>query len=129
MTASLSDMLQDMVDQLPGCLHTSVIDGNTGLSLVSVSDEVDALDAAGTDAYHNDLYRLSKSTLEGSPLTDEVSEVIMTSRQARFVSVPVGDSGYLWLVVTRRDATVGFIQAMMRKHVEKIGEGLSALVD
>lgn len=128
MTTSLNDMLQDLVDQLPGCLHTSVIDGQTGLAMASVSG-VDSLDGAGTDAYHNDLYRLSHSALEGTPISGEVNEIVLTSGDATYVSRPIEKTGYLWLVVTDRDTTVGFVQALMRKQIQKIEESLQVFVD
>ncbi len=128
MSGSLSELLNELADQLPGCLHTSVIDGQTGLALVSVS-EVDALDAAGTDAYHNDLYRLSEIALRDTPVSAQVNDVVLSSDEGTFVSIPIGKSGYRWLVVTGRDATVGFVQALMRKHVARIGDSLNTLTE
>ena len=127
MATDLNATLQQLADQLPGCLHTSIIDGATGMALVSISS-VDPLDAAGTDAYHNDLYRLARSLLEESPVDAGVQEVVITSSEGQFVSIPAAETGYLWLVVTRRDTTLGFIQAMMRKHVEGISHQVQSLV-
>src|SRR6056297_1414419 len=115
MASTLFDMLQDFSGKVPGCLHTSVVEQETGLALASIS-ESDPLDAAGADAYHSDLYRLTGLALEGTPLSQNVEGIVLSSEDATFVSVPVEDTGYLWLVVTRRETTVGFTQAIMRKR-------------
>lgn len=127
MTTDLNATLSVLAEQLPGCLHTSIIDSSTGMALLAVSG-VDALDAAGTDAYHNDLYRLARTVLLESPVDEGIQEIVLTSGQAQFVSMPVAQTGYLWLVVTSRDATLGFVQALMRKHVDGICQGVQALV-
>lgn len=128
MDASLQDTLKKLAGQLPGCLHTSVIDGTTGLALAA-SSEVDALDAAGADAFHSDLYRLGRQAAHALPGADAIEEIVITSGEATCVSIPVEETGYLWLVVTKRDSTVGFIQALMRKYVFRIEESLRSLVD
>lgn len=127
MAPTLFDIIQEVTAQVPGCLHTSVVDGATGLSLASVSDG-DPLDAAGADAYHNDLYRLTELALEGLPLSGTAKGIVLTSRESTFISAPVEQTGYLWLVVTKRATAVGFTQAIMRKYVGRIEESLQALI-
>lgn len=127
MSATLHEMLEEISGKMPGCLHTSVIDSATGLALAACSDS-DPLDGAGADAFHSDLYRLSEAVIEGIPTAGEPRELVLTSKEATFVSVPVEETGYMWLVVAGRDTTVGFIQALMRKYVARIEEGLQALV-
>lgn len=127
MGTTLFEMLQELSEKLPGCLHTSVVDQETGLALASVS-ESDPIDAAGADAYHSDLYRLTSLALEGMPMSQDVEGIVLSSEVGTFVSVPVEDTGYLWLVVTRRDTTVGFTQAIMRKNLAGLGESLRGLV-
>ncbi len=128
MNASLHEMLKQLAGQLPGCLHTSIIDGETGMALASAS-EADELDAAGADAFHTDLYRLGRQAVDALPATDDVEQIVITSDKATCVSLPVQKTGYLWLVIAHRDATVGFIQALMRKHVGRIEDSLQALLD
>lgn len=127
MTISLHELLTDLTTALPGCLHSSVIDRETGLSLTSISSG-DPLDGAGADAFQNDLYRLTDLLVQGAGLSGEIDGMVLTSNQARFVSVPVPETTFLWLVVTRRETTVGFTQAIMRKHAPRVGESLSALL-
>lgn len=127
MSVSLHNLLDELAGELPGCLHTSVIDARTGLSLAA-SSETDPMNAAGADAFHTDLYRLGSqaaSTLSGA---EEVEEMVLTSEQGIYLSTPVEETGYLWLVVTEPDATVGFTQAMMRKYLEKVEQSLRELV-
>lgn len=121
MGATLHELLQELSDQVPGCRHTSVIDSRTGLALAAESD-TDPLDAAGADAFHSDLYRLSAAVLEGTPLAGQTEEVVLDSEDATFVSAPIGETGYLWLVVTERATTVGFVQALMRKYSSRLEE-------
>lgn len=127
MSESLNDMLQQLTDELPGFLHTSVIDADTGLALVANS-ETDSVNAAGADAFHADLYRMSRQALEQLPVGDEPRQFVMRSDEATFVSAPVSSTGYIWMVVTRPDTTVGFVQAMIRKHLSRIEEGITQLV-
>lgn len=127
MGATLTELLENLAGDVPGCQHTSVIDGRTGLSLAAVS-ETDPLDSAGTDAFHSDLYRLSQSLMDGTSLAGGAEEIVLNSGDATFISIPVDDTGFLWLVVTDRETTVGFVQALMRKHVGAIEESLRDLV-
>ena len=128
MSVTLNDTLAELSGKMPGCLHTSVIDSTTGLALAA-SSASDPISSAGADAFHSDLYRLSESVLKGIPTAQKPRELVLTSQEATFVSVPVEETGYLWLVVAGRDTTVGFIQALMRKHISRIEEGLRTLVE
>lgn len=125
MASSLIEVLKKFAEKLPGCLHTSIVDRSSGLALAAIS-EGDPLRGAGADAFHSDLYRLSGDLIEsGGP---EAAGIVLTSREGTFVSQPLGDSGFVWLVITERATTVGFTQAIMRKWHEEIQEGLQALV-
>lgn len=128
MSASLDELLDEVTAGLPGCLHTSVVAADTGLSLAGASVD-DSINAAGADAYHSDLYRLAGSVLEALPADQKrPAEIVLSSGRARFVSRPLNDGGYIWLVVTEADTTVGLIQAMMRKHVDRLQEALAGLM-
>ena len=127
MSVSLHNLLEELAGQLPGCLHTSIIDAQTGLSLAA-SSETEPMNAAGTDAFHTDLYRLGRQVAGQVSEEGEVEEMVLSSHRAVFVSTPVKGNGFLWLVVTEPDATVGFTQAMMRKHVARVEESLGELV-
>ncbi len=127
MEDTLQGLLERLASRLPGCLHTSVIDRETGLALASVS-ETDPLDAAGVDAYHNDLYRLAQEAVVKIPGSSQTQGMVISGKEAVFISNPVGRSGYLWLVVTDADATVGFTQAMMRKHLGAVTESVDELM-
>ncbi len=125
MSETLDQILDEISGDLQGCLHTSVIDGATGLALAA-SSRSDG--SAGADAFHNDLYRLGRQAVDALPGDRQLEEVVLTSQKATFVSVPVDETGYIWLVVAEGATTVGFIQAMMRKHVGRIEDGLAPLV-
>ncbi len=127
MSESLTDMLDKFTDDLSGCMHASVVDVSTGLALVAKSNSTE-VSGEGTDAFHADLYRMSQKLLADLPMGDEPREIVMRSQQATFVSTPLESTGYILLVVTGADTTVGFIQAMMRKHASRIEEGVGALV-
>lgn len=127
MSVSLHNLLNELAGELPGCLHTSVVDTRTGLSLAA-SSRTDPMNAAGADAFHTDLYRLGRQAAHDLSRADEVEEMVLTSEEAVFLSTPVETTGYLWLVVTEPDSTVGFTQAMMRKHLGRIEASLRELV-
>lgn len=127
MSASLYDMLEHVNGQLPGCLHMSVIDGETGLALASITTG-DLLDGAGVDAYHSDLYRLTGASLDNLPIRAYPEGIALVSEQANFVSTPLESSGYLWLVVTRRETNIGFIQALMRRFGADLEQSLRDLL-
>ncbi|RAL25432.1 hypothetical protein DL240_04270 [Lujinxingia litoralis] len=127
MTSSLYDLLNEITGELPGCLHTSVIDRETGLSLASVS-QGDPLETAGADAFHSDLFRTTGVLLEGLPLGNEADSLVLSSQRATFVSVPLAEMNYLWLVVTERRMTVGFTQALMRKHQGRLETSVRELL-
>ncbi len=127
MSLPLHKLLEELAGELPGCFHTSVIDARTGLSLASNS-QGDPINAAGTDAFHTDLYRLGREAAGQLSKAKDVQEMVLTSREAVYLSTPVEETGFLWLVVTEPDSTVGFTQAMMRKHLGRVHESLQALV-
>lgn len=127
MSVTLHELLEELAGHLPGCLHTSIIDVQTGLSLAT-SSAVDPMNAAGADAFHTDLYRLGRQVAEQFSTADGVEEMVLSSEEAIFVSTPVEETGFLWLVVTKPDSTVGFTQVMMRKHARRVGQSLGELL-
>lgn len=127
MASSLFELLHQVSEQLPGCIHTSVVDLETGLALAAVS-EGDPLDSAGADAFHSDLYRLSQTAAEDFSSGATPDGIVLTSGKSIFVSQPLEGTGFVWLVVTKRETTVGFTQAIMRKKSSQIAESLQALV-
>ena len=127
MSTSLHEILHEMAGEFPGCVHTSIVDSDTGLALAAAS-ETDPLDSAGADAFQSDLYRLSRKALQELPSEGQPREIVLTSKQAIFLSVPVETTGYLWLVVVRRGTTIGYLQALVRKHASRVEDGVRALV-
>lgn len=128
MNERLNDVLQQLTGELPGCLHTSVIDAATGLALVEAS-QAGTVNADGAAAFHADLYRMSRKVLNRLPVGNEPREMVLRGDEATVASIPVGSTGYIWLVITEPDTTVGLIQAMMRKHVSRIQQGVGTLVE
>lgn len=126
MATSLFDLLQRFSEQLPGCVHTSIVDRESGMAIAAVS-EGDPLDSAGADAFHSDLYRLSQEALSGT-VPNAPTGIVLTSKEVTFVSRPLDDSRFIWLVVTRRSTTVGFTQAIMRKKIDEVQAAIRALV-
>ena len=85
---------------------------------------------AGADAYHSDLYRLLGGVLRDLDSAQTPRGVVLTSREAVFISLPLPlpETGYLWHVVTDRKTTVGFTQAVMRKHASRIEDSIRGLL-
>lgn len=123
---SLITLLQTIADELPGCELTSVVSLDTGLSLAAATT-ADPNDAAAADAFHSELYRLTRNALAEAGAVSEIEDVVVQGGRRTFVSSPLGDSGYFWHVSTRSDTTLGFTQAVMRKYRDEVMRGISDL--
>lgn len=97
------------------------------MPLVSICGD-DPLDTAGVDAYHGDLYHVVGRALSELGYEQSVQGLVLTGKHAIFVSLPLADTGFFWHVATERTTTVGFTQAVMRKHAESILAGLQDLL-
>ncbi len=119
---SIFEILQQVAQNIPGCLMTSVVDADSGMSLASVSQ--DTLSAATADAYHADLYRSIERSMNMLENPKPVEGVVLVGESAVFISAPFLESTYFWHVVTDLDTTVGFTQALMRKYRPQVEESL-----
>ncbi|MFU8803802.1 MAG: hypothetical protein ACNA8W_08355, partial [Bradymonadaceae bacterium] len=124
----LFELLEDLTRELPGCRLTSVVSQETGLSLASVAG-TDPLDAAGADAFHSDLYRITSHALAELDFSQSPQGFVLTGKESIFVSLPLEETGYFWHVATDRRTTVGFTQAIMRKHARRIQESVRELFE
>jgi len=124
---TLVDLLNRVAEQLPGCKSTSIVSLHSGLALASVAPG-DADAAAGADAFTSDLYRLTANAMQELGSQDSVDNIVIEGKQATFVSTPLGDGEHFWHVVTAHDTTLGFTQAVMRKHRDDIEQSISALL-
>lgn len=125
--SSLYELLEGITHQLPGCRLASVVQQETGMPLVSISGDA-SLDSAGVDAYHGDLYHVIGRALKELGYEESVQGVVLTGKHAIFVSLPLEDTGFFWHVATERTTTVGFTQAVMRKHASAVQVALLALL-
>ena len=125
--ASIFDLLQQISSSIPGCLLTSIVDVDSGMSLAAVHHpSLQATDAA--DAYHGELYRLIHRSMDMLDAPQFVEQLVLVGEGAIFLSSPIPKTRYFWHVVTGCDTTIGFTQALMRKHRADIEESVSQLV-
>lgn len=125
---SIFQVLQQVADHIPGCLMTSVVDGESGMSLASVSPRVDAGAAAGADAFHSDLYRLVQRSMAMLEAEQDIEGVVLVGEAAIFISAPLPQGALFWHVVTDLDTTVGFSQALMRKYLPQVQRAMAYLI-
>lgn len=125
---SLFEILERIARQLPGCRLVSVVNQESGMPLVSVGGG-DPLETAGADAYHSDMYRIVARTLADLDMPPDPRGFVLTGKRATFLSLPLGHSGYFWHIATDRSTTVGFTQAIMRKHSALVEQSLQDLLD
>lgn len=128
MASTLFEILGDLQRELPGCRLSSVVDRETGVALASVSS-TEPLDGAAADAFHSDLYRVTGGALGALGFGEASGGFVLTGNEAILVSVPLEGTGYFWHVATDRLTTVGFTQAMMRKHRGRVLESLRQLFE
>lgn len=122
----LFEVLQNVANELPDCQLTSVVSLDSGLALASLSPG--AADAAAADAFHSQLYKLVAQALREVGSGAPVDDVVVHGERNTFVSVPLGETGYFWHVVTASSTTLGFTQAVMRKYCDEIAAGTRSLV-
>ena len=124
---SIFEVLQQVANNIPGCLMTSVVDADSGMSLASVTPD-DAVDAASADAFHSDLYRLVHRSMQTLDSPQAVDGLVLVGEHAIFLSIPFPNSTYFWHMVTDLDTTVGFTQALMRKYSGPVMQSMSAVL-
>lgn len=123
----LFDVLKRVAKDLPGCVLTSVVSYETGLSVARVAPDAQSGEAA--DAFQTDLQRVVRLLAQRSGGGGKIDEVVLHSQKTTFLAIPLGDTGYFWHVATSIDTTLGFTQALIRKNVGDVTEGLRALTD
>jgi hypothetical protein len=124
---SIFELLSAIASEIPGCISTSVVDIESGMSLAAITRQ-DSLSAAGADAFHCDVYRSlqrAASALEGQ---QHPEAIVIMSQRAVFISLPFGGTPYFWHVVTPLDTTIGFTQALMRKYYHQVDHSLRILM-
>lgn len=124
---TIFELLSAIAAEIPGCVATSIVDIESGMSLASISG-ADPLAAEGADAFHCDVYRSlqrAASALEGN---QHAEAVVIMSQQAVFISLPFGGTPYFWHVVTPLDTTIGFTQALMRKYYHQVDSTVRSLM-
>lgn len=125
MSSTIFELLHRVASDIPGCLHTSVVDIESGMSLAAVSLGQDSLSAAGADAYQSDLFRLIEQASEGLESNGAPESVVIIGESAVFISSPFPHTTYFWHVVTSIDTTIGFTQAIMRKYQQPLIDSIS----
>jgi predicted regulator of Ras-like GTPase activity (Roadblock/LC7/MglB family) len=124
---TIFELLSVIAAEIPGCIATSIVDIESGMSLASIAGN-DPLAAEGADAFHCDVYRSlqrAASSLEGN---QHAEAVVIMSQHAVFISLPFGGTPYFWHVVTPLDTTIGFTQALMRKYYHQVDHTVRTLM-
>ena len=130
MSATIFEILQRVAGSIPGCAFTSIVDTQSGMSLASVRGGL-PLDGSpeGADAYQSELHRLVQRALDALEANQRIQGLVLHSDAFTFISQPLPETEYTWHVVTALDTTVGFSQAMMRKHQADVLSSLVNLFD
>ena len=128
MSATIFEILHRVAQDIPGCLHTSVVDLDSGMSLAAVSPGQDSLTAAGGDAYQSDMFRLIGQAAEGLKSSPVPESVVLIGERSIFISSPFPQTSFFWHVVTSIDTTIGFTQAIMRKYQQPLVESISSVL-
>lgn len=123
---TIFDLLKNVSANIPGCLMTSIVDSESGVSLASVGSRDVLTEQA--DAYHAEMYRLIAKSMQMLDSEQPIEGTVLVGDQAIFVSLPFSNSTYFWQVVTGLDTTVGFTQALMRKYQGEIASSISHLL-
>ncbi len=123
---TLFDLLQSTSDELPGCLTASIVSLDSGLPLATISN-LDDDDAAAADAFHSEVYRNVGAALKELGAEQAVKGMVIEGDNATSISLPLADSGFFWHIVTESRTTLGFTQAVMRKHLETVTSGVHEL--
>lgn len=123
---NLFELLKSTSDELPGFLSASIVSLDSGLPLATVAN-VDDDDAAAADAFHSDVYRTVLAALAELGAEQSVEGVVIEGDDSTCISLPLGDSGYFWHIVTQSRTTLGFTQAVMRKHKDAVAAGIHEL--
>lgn len=125
MSSTIFELLHRVAHDIPGCLHTSVVDIESGMSLAAISPGQDNLGAAGADAYQSDLFRQIRQASEGLQSKRLPESVVIIGEMSIFISSPFPQTTYFWHVVTSIDTTIGFTQAIMRKYQQPLIDSIS----
>ncbi len=128
MNATIFEVLEQVSRTVPNCQYTSIVDMHTGMSVASVMASADPMSAEGADAYHGNVYHRVARALEALDASQGIESLVLHTESSVFISVPVPDSPYFWHVVTTSATTVGFTQAIMRKHQDTLLRTLSQLM-
>ena len=112
---SVFDVLNSLRGELPGFVSSSVVGFENGLQLASVS-ACDSDDSAAADAFHSNVYRATARALaEIGTGAEKADGIVILGEHHVFLSVPLDDM-FFWHVVTESETTLGFTQAVVRKH-------------
>lgn len=125
---SLFELLHQVTREIPECVHTSVIDRDSGMALASVSPLTSSDAAAASDAYQSDILRALEQAQDALEISPGLESMMLTSQAHVFIAQPLSQGQYVWHVVTSINTTVGFTQAIMRKHRASLQQSMMTLV-
>lgn len=125
---SLFELLHHVTREIPECVHTSVIDRDSGMALASVSPLVSSDAAAASDAYQSDILRALEQAQEALEIQSGVESMMLVSQTNVFIAIPLSQGQHIWHVVTSINTTVGFTQAIMRKHRAALQQSMMTIV-
>lgn len=124
---ALQDVLEQVADAIPGCLFTSVVDSDSGMSL-AMAGGYDELSASSADAYQSELHRAIHRMIDAVMIQEPLETVVLIASGMVFVSIPLQRSAFFWHVVTSVDTTIGFTRAVLRKSQGQVIEAIRPLM-
>lgn len=120
----LEKNLQLISEELPGFISVSIVHLAQGLPLVSASN----LDGnPGADAFHASLYGMLHRGLDEMGADQKISSIVIGSQQLNFYSTQLGDTGYFIHLISEKSATLGFVNAVIRKYSPLLIEDILSL--
>lgn len=125
---SIFEILKQVAQNIPGCIHTSVVDIDSGMSLAAVSPGHEALGAAGADAYQSDMFRFIQKANNALDAPQATESIVLIGESSVFIATPFHGTAYFWHVVTSIETTIGFTQAIMRKYQQPLEESMAKIL-
>ena len=120
----LEKTLELISEELPGFISVSIVNLAQGLPLVSRST-VDG--NPGADAFHASLYGMLHRGLEEMGADQEINSIVIGSKQINFFSTQLGTTGYFIHLISEKNATLGFVHAVIRKYSPLLIEDILSL--
>lgn len=122
---ALTDVLESFREQVTGLASAGVVHRSEGTAIASIQGEpASPLDAAAGDAYLAELLKLHERAQRSLGLDASTEDIVLQTSAGTLLARPLGDSDYLWTVVTSPAANVALTRALMRRYHDEVLAGL-----